>query len=70
MIIVLVLVSIFFIGAGISITGLALWELFDIDIGETLAKVGICLMIFPIVSGIITGAVILLLVLFGLVVFI
>ena len=70
MIIVLVLVSIFFIGAGISITGLALWELFDINIGETLAKIGICLMIFPIVVGIITGAVILLLALFGLVVFI
>ena len=68
MIIVLFLVS--FIGAGISITGLALWELFDIDIGETLAKIGICLMIFPIVAGIIAGAVILLLVLFGLIVFI
>ena len=68
MIIVLFLVS--FIGAGISITGLALWELFDIDIGETLAKIGICLMIFPIVAGIIAGAVILLLALFGLVVFI
>ena len=70
MIIVLFLVSIFFIGAGISITGLALWELFDIDIGEMLAKIGICLMIFPIVVGIITGVVILLLALFGLVVFI
>lgn len=70
MIIVLFLVSIFFIGAGISITGLALWELFDIDIGEILAKIGICLMIFPIVAGIITGVVILLLALFGLVVFI
>ena len=70
MIIVLFLVSIFFIGAGISITGLALWELFDIDIGEILAKIGICLMIFPIVAGIIAGVVILLLALFGLVVFI
>ena len=70
MIIVLFLVSIFFIGAGISITGLALWELFDIDIGEMLAKIGICLMIFPIVVGIITGVVILLLALFGLVLFI
>lgn len=70
MIIVFFLILVFFIGAGISITGLALWELFDIDIGETLAKVGICLMIFPVVAGIIAGAVILLLALFGLVVFI
>ena len=70
MIIILFLVSIFFIGAGISITGLAVWELFDIDIGEMLVKIGICLMIFPIVVGIITGVVILLLALFGLVVFI
>lgn len=70
MIIVFFLVLIFFIGAGISITGIALWELFDINAGETLGKVGICLMIFPIVAGIITGVVILLLALFGLVVFI
>lgn len=70
MIIVFFLVLIFFIGAGISITGIALWELFDINAGGTLGKVGICLMIFPIVAGIITGAVILLLALFGLVVFI
>lgn len=70
MIIILFLVLIFFIGAGISITGLAIWEFFDINAGETLVKVGICLMIFPIVAGIITGAVILLLALFGLVVFI
>lgn len=70
MIIVFFLILVFFIGAGISITGLALWELFDINAGETLAKVGICLMIFPIVAGIIAGAVILLLALFGLVVFI
>lgn len=68
--IIVLLILIFFIGAGISITGLALWELFDINAGETLAKVGICLMIFPIVAGIITGAVILLLALFGLVIFI
>ena len=52
--IIVLLILIFFIGAGISITGLALWELFDINAGETLAKVGICLMIFPIVAGIIT----------------
>lgn len=70
MIIISFLLLIFFIGAGISITGLALWELFDINAGEALAKVGICLMIFPIVAGIIVGAVILLLALFGLVVFI
>lgn len=70
MMIISFLLLIFFIGAGISITGLALWELFDINVGETLAKVGICLMIFPIVAGIIAGAVILLLALFGLVVFI
>lgn len=70
MIVISFLLLIFFIGAGISITGLALWELFDINVGETLAKVGICLMIFPIVAGIIAGAVILLLALFGLVVFI
>lgn len=70
MIIISFLILIFFIGAGISITGLALWELFDIYAGEMLAKVGICLMIFPIVTGIIVGAVILLLALFGLVVFI
>lgn len=68
--IIVLLVLIFFIGAGISITGIALWELFDINAGETLAKIGICLMIFPIVAGIIAGAVILLLVLFGLIVFI
>lgn len=70
MMIISFLLLIFFIGAGISITGLALWELFDINVGETLAKVGICLMIFPVVAGIIAGAVILLLALFGLVVFI
>jgi hypothetical protein len=69
-IVLVILVLIFFIGAGISITGLALWELFDINIGETLAKIGICLMIFPIVAGIIAGAVILLLALFGVVFFI
>ena len=68
--IIVLLVSIFFIGAGISITGLALWELFDINAGEALAKVGICLMIFPVVAGIVVGVVILLLAVFGLVVFI
>ena len=68
--IIILLLSIFFIGASISITGLALWELFDLNAGETLAKVGICLMIFPVVTGIVVGVVILLLALFGLVVFI
>lgn len=62
--IIILLVLIFFIGAGISLIGLAIWELFDINVGETVVKVGICLMIFPIVAGIITGAVILLLALF------
>jgi hypothetical protein len=69
-IILVILVLIFFIGAGISLIGLALWGMFDIDAGETLGKVGICLMIFPIIAGIVTGTVILLLALFGLVVFI
>ena len=68
--IIVLLVLIFFIGAGVSITGITLWGVFDIDAGDTLAKVGICLMIFPIVAGIIVGTVILLLALFGLVVFI
>lgn len=68
--IIILLLLIFFIGAGISVTGLALWGVFDINAGAMLAKVGICLMIFPIVAGIIAGAVILLLTLFGLVVFI
>ena len=64
------LALIFFIGAGISITGLTLWDMFDINAGEKLAKVGICLMVFTTVAGIIAGIVILLLALFGLVVFI
>ena len=68
--IIILLVLIFFIGAGISITGLVLWGVFDIDAGSTLAKVGICLMIAPIIAGIIAGTVILLLALFGLVLFI
>ena len=68
--IIIFLILIFFIGAGISVTGLVLWGVFDIDIGETLAKIGICLMVFPVVACIITGTVILLLALFGLVLFI
>lgn len=68
--IIVLLVLIFFIGAGISITGIALWELFDINAGDMLAKVGICLMIFSTIVGIIAGIVILLLALFGLVIFI
>lgn len=68
--IIILLILIFFIGAGISVTGLVLWGVFDIDTGETLAKIGICLMVFPVVAGIITGTVILLLALFGLVLFI
>lgn len=68
--IIILLVLIFFIGAGISITGIALWELFDINAGDMLAKVGICLMIFSTIVGIIDGIVILLLALFGLVIFI
>lgn len=68
--IIILLVLIFFIGAGISITGLVLWGMFDIDVGETLAKAGICLMVFPIIIGIIAGSIILLLALFGLVLFI
>ena len=68
--IIILLVLIFFIGAGISITGLVLWGVFDIDVGSTLAKVGICLMVAPIVVGIMIGTVILVLALFGLVLFI
>lgn len=68
--IIILLVLIFFIGAGTAITGLVLWGVFDIDAGSTLAKVGICLMVAPIVVGIIAGTVILLLALFGLVLFI
>ena len=68
--IIILLVLIFFIGAGISVTGLVLWGVFDIDTGETLAKIGICLMVFPIIAGIVAGTVILLLALFGLVLFI
>lgn len=68
--IIILLILIFFVGAGISVTGLVLWGVFDIDTGETLAKIGICLMVFPVVAGIITGTVILLLALFGLVLFI
>ena len=68
--IIILLILIFFIGAGISVTGLVLWGVFDIDTGETLAKIGICLMVFPVVACIITGTVILLLALFGLVLFI
>ena len=68
--IIVLLTLIFFIGAGISITGLALWGVFDIDVGAMLAKVGICLMIIPVIVGIIAGIGILLLALFGLVLFI
>lgn len=68
--IIVLLVSIFFIGAGISLIGLALWGLFDIDAGETLGKVGICVMICSILLGIIIGIVIILLALFGVVFFI
>ena len=68
--IIILLVLIFFIGAGISVTGLVLWGVFDIDTGETLAKIGICLMVFPIIAGIVASTVILLLALFGLVLFI
>lgn len=68
--IIILLVLIFFIGAGISITGLVLWGVFDINAGSTLAKVGICLMVAPIVVGIIICTVILVLALFGLVLFI
>ena len=68
--IIILLVLIFLIGTGISITGLVLWGVFDINAGAMLAKVGICLMVFPIIAGIVVGTVILLLALFGLVVFI
>lgn len=68
--IIILLILIFFVGAGISITGLVLWGVFDIDAGSTFAKVGICLMVAPIIVGIIAGTVILLLALFGLVLFI
>lgn len=68
--IIILLVLVFFIGAGIAITGLVLWGMFDVNAGEMLAKVGICLMIFPVIAGIIAGVVILLLALFGLVLFI
>jgi hypothetical protein len=70
MIIISLLLLIFFIGAGISLIGLALWGLFDIDAGETLGKVGICVMICPILVGIIVGVVIMCLALFGVVFFI
>lgn len=68
--IIILLILIFFIGAGISITGLVLWGVFDINTGATLAKVGICLTVFPIVAGVVAGTVILFLALFGLVLFI
>lgn len=68
--IIVLLVLIFFIGAGISLIGLALWELFDIDAGETLGKVGICVMICSVLVGIIVGIVIMCLALFGVVFFI
>ena len=68
--IIILLILIFFIGAGISVTGLVLWGVFDINAGATLAKVGICVMLFPILAGIIAGIVILFLALFGLVIFI
>lgn len=68
--IIILLILIFFIGASISITGFVLWGVFDIDTGKTLAKIGICVMLFPILAGIIAGTVILLLALFGLVLFI
>lgn len=68
--IIILLTLVFLIGAGTAITGLVLWGVFDIDVGETLAKVGICLMVFPIIAGIVIGTVILLLTLFGLVLFI
>ena len=68
--IIVLLVLIFFIGAGISLIGLALWGLFDIDAGETLGKVGICVMICSVLAGIIVGIVIMCLALFGVVFFI
>lgn len=68
--IIILLVLIFLIGTGISITGLVLWGVFDINAGAMLAKVGICVMLFPILAGIIAGIVILFLALFGLVIFI
>lgn len=68
--IVILLILVFLIGAGTAITGLVLWGVFDINAGSTLAKIGICLMVAPIIVGIIVGTVILLLALFGLVLFI
>lgn len=68
--IIVLLALIFFVGAGISLVGLALWGLFDIDAGETLGKVGICVMICSVLVGIIVGIVIMCLALFGVVFFI
>lgn len=70
MIVFVLLSLIFFVGAGISLVGLALWGLFDIDAGETLGKVGICVMICSVLVGIIAGIVIMCLALFGVVFFI
>ena len=68
--IIVLLALIFFIGAGISLIGFALWGLFDIDAGETLGKVGICVMICSVLVGIIVGIAMVLLALFGVVFFI
>lgn len=70
MIVFVLLALIFFVGAGISLVGLALWGLFDIDAGETLSKVGICVMICSVLAGIIVGIIMMCLVLFGIVFFI
>lgn len=56
----------FLIGAALSIIGIVVWGVFDIDIGETMGKIGIAMMTIPFVIALLIGAFALLLSLFGL----